>query len=32
VNLFDETVAGLNEMFDGNLHPIFYLAQAVHRA
>jgi len=29
VNLFDETVAGWNEMFDGNLHPIFYLAQAV---
>ncbi len=28
-NLFDETVAGWNEMFDGNLHPIFYLAQAV---
>jgi 3-oxoacyl-[acyl-carrier protein] reductase len=29
VNLLDETVAGWNEMFDGNLHPIFYLAQAV---
>ena len=29
MNLFDETVAGWNEMFDGNLHPIFYLAQAV---
>ncbi|HEY6084880.1 MAG TPA: SDR family oxidoreductase [Nitrospira sp.] len=29
VNLFDETVKGWNEMFDGNLHPIFYLAQAV---
>jgi len=29
VNLFDETVAGWNEMFNGNLHPIFYLAQAV---
>jgi 3-oxoacyl-[acyl-carrier protein] reductase len=29
VNLFDETVDGWNEMFDGNLHPIFYLAQAV---
>ena len=28
VNLFDETVAGWNEMFTGNLHPIFYLAQA----
>lgn len=29
VNLFDETVEGWNEMFDGNLHPIFYLARAV---
>ena len=29
VNLFDETIKGWNEMFDGNLHPIFYLAQAV---
>lgn len=29
VNLLDETVAGWNEMFDANLHPIFYLAQAV---
>jgi len=29
VNLFDETVEGWNEMFDGNLHPIFYLAKAV---
>ena len=29
VNLFDETVEGWNEMFEGNLHPIFYLAQAV---
>ena len=29
VNLFDETVEGWKEMFDGNLHPIFYLAQAV---
>lgn len=28
VNLFEETVAGWNEMFAGNLHPIFYLAQA----
>jgi 3-oxoacyl-[acyl-carrier protein] reductase len=28
VNLFDETIAGWREMFDGNLHPIFYLAQA----
>src|SRR6185503_20173218 len=29
VNLFDETVEGWKEMFDGNLHPIFYLAKAV---
>jgi 3-oxoacyl-[acyl-carrier protein] reductase len=29
VNLFEETVEGWNDMFDGNLHPIFYLAQAV---
>ncbi len=29
VNLFDETIEGWNEMFDNNLHPIFYLAQAV---
>lgn len=29
VKLLDETVEGWNEMFDGNLHPIFYLAQAV---
>ena len=29
VNLFDETVEGWNDMFDGNLHPIFYLAKAV---
>ncbi|MBL8036003.1 MAG: SDR family oxidoreductase [Nitrospira sp.] len=29
INLFDETVEGWNEMFSGNLHPIFYLAQAV---
>lgn len=29
VNLFDETAAGWREMFDGNLHPIFYLGQAV---
>lgn len=29
VNLFDETIEGWNDMFDGNLHPIFYLAQAV---
>jgi len=29
INLFDETVEGWNDMFDGNLHPIFYLAKAV---
>jgi 3-oxoacyl-[acyl-carrier protein] reductase len=29
VNLFDETVEGWKEMFEGNLDPIFYLAQAV---
>lgn len=29
VNLFDETIEGWNEMFNGNLHPIFYLTQAV---
>ncbi|GIW53647.1 MAG: beta-ketoacyl-ACP reductase [Nitrospiraceae bacterium] len=29
VNLFEETPAGWEEMFAGNLHPIFYLAQAV---
>jgi 3-oxoacyl-[acyl-carrier protein] reductase len=28
VSLLDETVAGWREMFDGNLHPIFYLVQA----
>ena len=29
INLFEETIEGWNEMFAGNLHPIFYLAQAV---
>jgi 3-oxoacyl-[acyl-carrier protein] reductase len=29
VTLLDETVEGWNEMFAGNLHPIFYLAKAV---
>ncbi len=29
VNLLEESVTGWNEMFNGNLHPIFYLAQAV---
>jgi 3-oxoacyl-[acyl-carrier protein] reductase len=28
VNLFEESVEGWKEMFDANLHPIFYLAQA----
>lgn len=25
--LFDETIEGWHEMFDGNLHPLFYLAR-----
>jgi 3-oxoacyl-[acyl-carrier protein] reductase len=29
LNLMDETPEGWNEMFDHNLHPIFYLAHAV---
>lgn len=29
INLFEESIDGWNAMFDGNLHPIFYLAQAV---
>ncbi len=29
VYLLDETVEGWNEMFDNNLHPVFYLARAV---
>jgi len=29
INLFEETTEGWREMFDGNLHSIFYLAQAV---
>ena len=28
LNLLDETPEGWNEMFDHNLHPVFYLAQA----
>jgi 3-oxoacyl-[acyl-carrier protein] reductase len=28
VHLLEETVGGWREMFDNNLHPIFYLAQA----
>jgi len=31
VNLLDETIAGWHEMFDNNLHPIFYLSRAVAR-
>ena len=29
INLFNETPEGWNDMFTNNLHPIFYLAQAV---
>jgi 3-oxoacyl-[acyl-carrier protein] reductase len=29
VNLFTETIEGWHAMFDGNLHPVFYLAHAV---
>jgi len=29
VNLFEESIAGWHEMFDHNLHPIFYLSRAV---
>jgi 3-oxoacyl-[acyl-carrier protein] reductase len=29
ITLLDETIEGWNAMFDGNLHPIFYLARAV---
>jgi 3-oxoacyl-[acyl-carrier protein] reductase len=29
INLMEETIEGWNDMFDGNLHPIFYLAKAV---
>jgi 3-oxoacyl-[acyl-carrier protein] reductase len=29
VNLLEESIEGWQGMFDGNLHPIFYLAQAV---
>ncbi len=28
VPLFEETIAGWHEMFDHNLHPVFYLARA----
>ncbi|MEQ9618755.1 MAG: SDR family oxidoreductase [Deltaproteobacteria bacterium] len=29
VNLLKETVEGWNDMFDNNLHPVFYLSRAV---
>ncbi len=29
VNLLDETIAGWHEMFDNNLHPVFYLSRSV---
>ncbi len=29
VNFLDETIAGWHEMFDNNLHPVFYLSRAV---
>jgi len=29
VNLLEETAAGWQSMFDNNLHPVFYLSQAV---
>ncbi len=29
VNLLDETIEGWHEMFDNNLHPVFYLSRAV---
>jgi 3-oxoacyl-[acyl-carrier protein] reductase len=29
VNLLEETIEGWHEMFDNNLHPIFYLGRAV---
>ncbi len=29
VNLLDESVEGWHSMFDNNLHPVFYLSQAV---
>ena len=31
VNLLEETVEGWHSMFDNNLHPVFYLSQAVLR-
>jgi 3-oxoacyl-[acyl-carrier protein] reductase len=29
INLLDETIEGWHEMFDNNLHPVFYLSRAV---
>ena len=29
INLLEETIAGWHEMFDNNLHPVFYLSRAV---
>jgi len=29
VNLLEETIEGWHSMFDNNLHPVFYLSQAV---
>jgi 3-oxoacyl-[acyl-carrier protein] reductase len=29
INILEETVEGWNEMFDNNLHPLFYLSKAV---
>lgn len=31
INLLDETEEGWNEMFDNNLHPLFYLSKAVSK-
>ncbi len=31
INLLDETAEGWNEMFDNNLHPLFYLSKAVSK-
>lgn len=29
INIFEETIEGWHEMFDNNLHPVFYLSRAV---
>jgi 3-oxoacyl-[acyl-carrier protein] reductase len=31
VNFFEETIEGWHEMFDNNLHPVFYLSRAAAR-